>query len=85
MIQTFEATVDESGRIELLEPIRLRSRRRALVTILDTELPDAADLAPEQTQAQMAAMHFKRKERLARSETGMADVTVPMIDDAADW
>jgi len=35
MIRTVEAEIDEEGRISLLEPIRLETKRRALVTILE--------------------------------------------------
>lgn len=37
MMQTVEATIDEQGNVHLLEPIRLRAARRALVTILGDE------------------------------------------------
>jgi hypothetical protein len=37
MIQTLEAVVNESGKIELLTEIRLKKRQRALVMILDEE------------------------------------------------
>jgi hypothetical protein len=42
MIQTLEAVVNESGKIELLTEIRLKKRQRALVTILDEE-PKVSD------------------------------------------
>ena len=42
MIQTLEAFVNENGKIELLTEIRLKKRRRALVTILDEE-PKVSD------------------------------------------
>ena len=35
MLQTVEATIDETGNVRLLEPLHLSSVRRALVTILD--------------------------------------------------
>ncbi len=35
MIQTLEASVDESGRVQLLEAVRFSGARRALVTILE--------------------------------------------------
>lgn len=35
MIQTVEAIVDAEGKVELLEPVRVTGRSRALVTILD--------------------------------------------------
>ncbi len=35
MIRTVEATIDEQGNVRLLEPVKLVSTRRALVTILE--------------------------------------------------
>jgi len=35
MIRTVETTVDEHGNVTLLEPVKLTSTRRALVTILE--------------------------------------------------
>ena len=40
MMQTVEAVVDEKGRIHLLEPVELKTVRRAFVTLL----PDAANI-----------------------------------------
>jgi hypothetical protein len=40
MFQTIEAVIDEQGNVRLLEPIQLPTARRALVTILEYELPD---------------------------------------------
>jgi hypothetical protein len=37
MIQTIEAVIDENGRVQLLEDVRLPEARRALVTILEEE------------------------------------------------
>lgn len=37
MIRTIEAIVDVQGKVNLAEPIRLSSPRRALVTILEDE------------------------------------------------
>ncbi len=39
MIQTVEAVIDENGRVQLLEHVRLPEARRALVTILEEEPP----------------------------------------------
>ena len=39
MIQTVEAVIDENGRVQLLEDVRLPEARRALVTILEEEPP----------------------------------------------
>jgi hypothetical protein len=35
MLQTIEAIIDETGKVELLETIQLKEARRALVTILE--------------------------------------------------
>lgn len=35
MIRTVEAVIDEQGNVRLLEPVRLPTARRALVTILE--------------------------------------------------
>jgi len=37
MIRTFEAIIDEQGRVRLLENVQLTAAHRALVTILDDE------------------------------------------------
>ena len=42
MLKTVEAMIDETGSVRLLEPLRLSSVRRALVTILDETDPIAA-------------------------------------------
>ncbi len=42
MIQTLEAVINKQGKIQLLEPVRLKVNRRALVMILDEE-PIIAD------------------------------------------
>jgi hypothetical protein len=42
MIKTVEAVIDEHGNVTLLEPIRPRGVRRALVTILE-ESPGTAE------------------------------------------
>ncbi len=37
MLQTYEATIDESGNVRLRETVSLSGTRRALVVILDDE------------------------------------------------
>jgi hypothetical protein len=41
MIQTVEAVIDEQGKVQLLQNVRLPQVRRALVTILE-EKPNSA-------------------------------------------
>ena len=44
MLQTVEVTIDEQGKVRLLEPIQLPEPRRAFVTILPSE-SDVSDTA----------------------------------------
>ena len=44
MIQTIEAIVDKTGKVNLLTEIRLKENRRAIVTILD-ETPSISETA----------------------------------------
>ena len=37
MIQTIEALIDEAGNVRLLETVKVKGQRRALVTILEEE------------------------------------------------
>ena len=51
MIQTVEADIDEQGKVELRDDIRLPNRRRALVTVLQenstAEIPETALLSED--------------------------------------
>jgi hypothetical protein len=44
-MRTVEAVIDETGQVHLLEPVRLSTKSRALVTILENE-PPAMSLRP---------------------------------------
>lgn len=71
-MQTLEATIDEVGKVKLLAEIRLPSRRRALLTILDEEPPhDSPELKKERL--------FAALEKLAESDI------FPDIDDPVQW
>lgn len=37
MIRTYEGMIDQSGRLQLLDPVKLPPMRRVLVTVLDEE------------------------------------------------
>ena len=45
MIKTVEAIIDEQGNVRLLERVRPRGARRALVTILEESPSEAAESA----------------------------------------
>jgi hypothetical protein len=51
MIRTVEAVVDEHGNVRLLEPLRLPTERKALVTIFE-EGPSEGALLSEQVLAE---------------------------------
>lgn len=38
MLRTLEATIDKNGKVTLVEAVALRSKQRALVTILDNSV-----------------------------------------------
>lgn len=85
MIRTVEASIDEKGRVSLLEPVRLPVKRRALVTILEEDPSEDTDLAPARTQEQMATAHRERSEQLASGEAEYLSIDLPFVDDGADW
>jgi hypothetical protein len=71
MMQTLEAIVDETGKISLLEEVRLDKSRRALVTILDEEPKTAAT---------------PKKENLRRVFGEMRKVEMfQVIENVSDW
>jgi hypothetical protein len=41
VLRTVEATIDRNGKVKLAETIKLRTKARALVTILDEQSPEA--------------------------------------------
>jgi len=45
MIQTLEASIDESGRVQLLEAVHFSGARRALVTILEEPPRETSEAA----------------------------------------
>jgi len=45
MLQAIEAIIDQNGVLRLLEPIQLPKRRRVIITILDEEADEDANLA----------------------------------------
>jgi hypothetical protein len=44
-MRTVEALIDEQGGVHLLEPVTLKSKRRALVTILDEAPSNVSETA----------------------------------------
>jgi len=54
VIRTVEAVVDEDGNVPLLEPVRLSSQRRALLTILEEGPPKGASESAALSEAALA-------------------------------
>ncbi len=72
MSRTFEAVIDEEGKVRLLESIRLAEARRALVTILDDSPTDESTL--ELGYQQMAQDEERESEALEWAEATIGDV-----------
>jgi hypothetical protein len=45
MLQTFEAIIDTRGRVQLLESVALAKKSRAIVIILDEEVPQVEEMS----------------------------------------
>ncbi|MBI3684712.1 MAG: hypothetical protein HY235_30450 [Acidobacteria bacterium] len=61
MIRTVEAVIDEQGNVRVLEPVRLPSARRALVTILE-DRPGTGDAESAQLSEAALAEDWNRPE-----------------------
>jgi len=72
MSRTFEAVIDEEGKVRLLESIRLAEARRALVTILDDSPTNESTL--ELGYQQMAQDEERESEALEWAEATIGDV-----------
>lgn len=51
MATTVEAEIETNGIVRLLEPVTLRRKSRAIVTILDEDSPDANGRTEEESDA----------------------------------
>ncbi len=54
MMQTLEATLDESGHIHFTEPVKINGMRRVLVTLLDASNESGASASPKSITARGA-------------------------------
>ena len=54
MMQTLEATLDESGHIHFAEPVKISGMRRVLVTLLDASNESGASAPPRSIAARGA-------------------------------
>lgn len=70
-MQTVEAIVDSTGTVKLLTKVRLPKNRRVLLTILDEEPKESAEV---------------RKEKLFAAFKKLAEKDIfPDIDDPVEW
>lgn len=65
MIRSVEAFVDEHGEVHLLEPIRIGTRCRAIVTILADLSPEDGAIAPARLSEASLAEDWNRPEEEA--------------------
>jgi len=47
MMQTLEATLDESGHVHFAEPVKISGMQRVLVTLLDVSGESSASATPQ--------------------------------------
>ncbi len=74
MLQTVEAEIDVNGNVRLLEPVRVKKRTRALVTLLDEVDGGMQERAetPKRGNA-AAALEFLRTHRLPDAARSSAE------------
>ena len=60
MLQTVEAEIDVNGKVELLEPVRVTKRTRAIVTLLEEKTEEE----PERKGNSKEILEFLRKPNL---------------------
>lgn len=66
MIRTIEAVIDKEGNVSLLEPVKLPSSRRALLTILE-ELPQSVNKTALMSESALAGDWNRPEEEAAWS------------------
>ena len=67
MIRTVEATIDEEGNVRFLEPVKVASKRRALVTILEDAPVSQVNETALFSEGALAKDWNRSEENLARS------------------
>ncbi len=51
MLTTIEAEIDVNGKVTLLEPLKIKRKGRAIVTLLDEEILDTNPSSDEENRA----------------------------------
>jgi len=51
MLTTIEAEIDVNGKVTLLEPLKIKRKGRAIVTLLDEEILDTNPVSDEENRA----------------------------------
>ncbi|MGI8883865.1 MAG: hypothetical protein ACR2IA_06440 [Pyrinomonadaceae bacterium] len=51
MLTTIEAEIDVNGKVTLLEPLKIKRKGRAIVTLLDEEILGANSVSEEENRA----------------------------------
>lgn len=80
MLQTVEAEIDVNGEIELLEPVRVSKRSRAIVTVLEEFSSGGA----EEKGNSKKILEFLRNNRLPESSRLSAEEIEAQITEARE-
>ncbi|MGI9035105.1 MAG: hypothetical protein ACR2GD_03590 [Pyrinomonadaceae bacterium] len=79
MLQTVEAEIDVDGKVELLEPVRVTKRTRAIATILEETNGKAAEKGNSKR-----ILEFLRNNRLPESARPTAEEIEAQISEARE-
>ena len=82
MLQTVEAEIDVDGKVELLEPVRVTKRTRAIVTLLEEKTEEE----PEIKGNSKSILEFLRNNRLAESDRPTAEeIEAQILEARESW
>ena len=76
MLQTVKAEVDESGTVHLLEPLRVKKRTLAIVTLLDEPAP-----VQENKGNVKEVLEFLKNNRLPKETRSTAEEMEAIIEE----
>lgn len=78
MLQTVEAEIDVNGKVELLEPVRVTKRTRAIVTLLE----ETNGEEQERKRNSKRILEFLRNNRLPESARPTVEEIEAQIEEA---
>ena len=82
MLQTVEAEIDVNGKVELLEPVRVTKRTRAIVTLLE----ETNEEEQERKGNSKSILEFLRTNRLTESARPTAEeIEAQILEARESW